>query len=168
VVIWVMTADINDDVDLPEEKKRLISPIGRYGLAGRGVAVLIVGIYWISAALHGNASNAHELGGTLQAVQQHSQGWLLLLTLGVALLHPRCSTLSRRCITDHSLKKIADVGACRSGLTSVKAVASLVRLCPAKAFPAGSAGQRRGFDEVRQVGVRSGVNRPPPDPSCRR
>jgi hypothetical protein len=84
VVIWVMTADIDDDVDLPEDKKRLISPIGRYGLAGRGVAVLIVGIYWISAALHGNASNAHELGGTLQAVQQHSQGWLLLLTLGVA------------------------------------------------------------------------------------
>lgn len=83
-IVWVMTSDIDDDVDLPEAKKRLIRPIGRYGLAGRGVAVLIVGIYWMSAALHGNPSNAHELGGTLQAVQQHSQGWLLLLTLGIA------------------------------------------------------------------------------------
>ena len=84
VVIWVMASDIDDDVDLPQDKKRVISPIGRCGLAGRGVAVLIVGIYWMSAALHGNPSQAHELGGTLQAVQQHPRGWLLLLTLGIA------------------------------------------------------------------------------------
>jgi uncharacterized protein DUF1206 len=83
-VIWVMTADIDDDVDLPEDKKRVISPIGRCGLAGRGVAVLIVGVYWISAALHSNPAKAHELGGTLQEVQQHPRGWLLLLTLGIA------------------------------------------------------------------------------------
>jgi len=84
VVVWVMTSDIDEDVDLPEDKKRMISPIGRYGLAGRGVAVLIVGIYWISAALHGNPAKAHELGGTLQDLQQHPRGWLLLLTLGIA------------------------------------------------------------------------------------
>jgi Domain of Unknown Function (DUF1206) len=84
VVIWVMTSDIDDDVDLPEDKKRVISPIGRCGLAGRGVAVLIVGVYWISAALHSNPAKAHELGGTLQEVQQHPRGWLLLLTLGIA------------------------------------------------------------------------------------
>jgi Domain of Unknown Function (DUF1206) len=83
-VIWVMTADIDDDVDLPEDKKRVISPIGRYGLAGRGVAVLIVGVYWMSAAMHANPAKAHELGGTLQEVQQHPRGWLLLLTLGIA------------------------------------------------------------------------------------
>src|SRR5205085_8623727 len=83
-VIWVMTSDIDNDVDLPRDKKRVISPIGRYGLAGRGVAVLIVGVYWMSAALHGNPSQAHELGGTLQAVQQHPRGWLLLLTPGIA------------------------------------------------------------------------------------
>jgi hypothetical protein len=33
---------------------------------------------------HGEPSRAHELGGTLQTVQQHSRGWLLLLPLGVA------------------------------------------------------------------------------------
>ena len=63
----------------------VIEPIGRYGLAGRGVAVSLVGTYWMAAAIQGEPSKAHELGGALQAVQQHSKGWLLLLTLGVAL-----------------------------------------------------------------------------------
>jgi hypothetical protein len=85
VIVWVLTTDIDDDIDLPEEQKRAIEPIGRYGLAGRGVAIALVGIYWMSAALQGEPSRAHELGGALQAVQQNSNGWLLLLTLGVAL-----------------------------------------------------------------------------------
>jgi hypothetical protein len=84
VVVWVMTADVDDDVDLPEDEKRLIEPIARYGLAGRGVGAALVGIYWMSAGLHTEPSKAHELGGALQAVQQNSRGWLLLLPLGVA------------------------------------------------------------------------------------
>ena len=80
-----MTTDIDDDVDLPENQKGAIEPVGRYGLAGRGVAVCLVGIYWISAAIQGEPSKAHELGGALQAVQQNPKGWLLLLTLGLAL-----------------------------------------------------------------------------------
>ena len=85
VIVWVMTTDIDDDVDLPENQKGVIEPVGRYGLAGRGVAVCLVGIYWISAAIQGEPSKAHELGGALQAVQQNPKGWLLLLTLGLAL-----------------------------------------------------------------------------------
>jgi hypothetical protein len=84
VIGWVMTSDIDDDVDLPEHNKRVIEPIGRCGLAGRGLAVTLVGIYWISAALQGDPSKAHELGGALQAVQQNPKGWLLLLTLAIA------------------------------------------------------------------------------------
>ena len=85
VIVWVMTTDIDDDVDLPESEKRAIEPLGRYGLAGRGVAISLVGVYWMAAAIQGEPSKAHELGGALQAVQQNSKGWLLLLTLGVAL-----------------------------------------------------------------------------------
>jgi hypothetical protein len=85
VIVWVMTTDIDDDVDLPESEKRAIEPLGRYGLAGRGVAISLVGVYWMAAAIEGEPSKAHELGGALQAVQQNSKGWLLLLTLGVAL-----------------------------------------------------------------------------------
>jgi Domain of Unknown Function (DUF1206) len=86
VITWVMTNDIDDDVDLPEAEKRAIEPIGRYGLAGRGLAVALVGVYWLSAALHGDPSKAHELGGALQTVQQNPKGWLLLLTLAVAFV----------------------------------------------------------------------------------
>jgi len=84
-IVWVMTTDIDDDIDLPESQKRAIEPIGRYGLAGRGAAISLVGIYWMAAAIQGEPAKAHELGGALQAVQQNSKGWLLLLALGVAL-----------------------------------------------------------------------------------
>ena len=78
VIVWVMTTDIDDDVDLPDSEKRAIEPLGRYGLAGRGVAISLVGVYWMAAAIQGERSKAHELGGALQAVQQKSKGWLLL------------------------------------------------------------------------------------------
>ena len=85
VIVCVMTTDIDEDVDLPESQKRAIEPIGQYGLAGRGAAIALVGIYWMSAAIQGVPSKAHELGGALHAVQQNPKGWLLLLTLGIAL-----------------------------------------------------------------------------------
>ena len=81
---WVLTADIDDDVDLPEHQKRVIEPIGHYGLAGGGLAASLVGVYWASAALHTDPSQAHELGGALQSVQEHAKGWLLLLPLALA------------------------------------------------------------------------------------
>jgi Domain of Unknown Function (DUF1206) len=86
VIAWVMSTDIDDDVDLPEDQKQFIEPVGRFGLAGRGLAVALVGVYWISAAINVDASKAHELGGALQAAQQNSKGWLLLLTLAVAFV----------------------------------------------------------------------------------
>ena len=81
---WVLTADIDDDVDLPEDQKRVIEPVGRYGLSGRGLGAALVGVYWLSAALHADPSQAHELGGALQSVQEHSKGWLLPLPLSLA------------------------------------------------------------------------------------
>ncbi len=32
VIVWVMTTDIDDHVDLPDSEKRTIKPLGRYGL----------------------------------------------------------------------------------------------------------------------------------------
>ena len=51
----------------------------------RGMAISLVGVYWMAAAIQIEPSKAHELGGAFQAIQQTSKGWLLLLTLGVAL-----------------------------------------------------------------------------------
>src|SRR5204863_8832821 len=79
------TTDIDYDVELPGSHQRTIERVGRYGRAGRCVAISLVGVYWMAAALQGEPSKAHELGGALRAVQQNSKGWLLLLTLGVAL-----------------------------------------------------------------------------------
>ena len=84
VVGWVLSADIDEDVALPESEKRFLEPVGRYGLGGRGVAAALVGLYWMVAALHRDPSKALELGGTLQAVQQNQHGWMLLLPLGIA------------------------------------------------------------------------------------
>jgi hypothetical protein len=86
VIGWVMTSDIDEDVDLPDDEKRVIQPMGRCGLAGRGVAVSLVGMYWMSAAVHADPSEAHELGGAMQTVQQNPKGWLLLLTLALAFV----------------------------------------------------------------------------------
>jgi hypothetical protein len=77
-----MTTAIDDDLDLPEDQQRAIEPFGRYGLAGRGLGVSLVGIYWMAAAIQGEPSKADELGGALQEIQVNSKGWLLLLTLG--------------------------------------------------------------------------------------
>src|SRR3954465_15370995 len=79
-----MPPDTEEEWDRPKNQKRAIEPIGRYGLAGRGLAISLVGVYWISAAVQGDPPKAHELGGALQSVQQHSRGWFLLLALALA------------------------------------------------------------------------------------
>ena len=56
-----------------------------WDVTGRGVAVALVGIYWMAAAIQGEPAKAHELGGALQELQQNPKGWLLLLVLGIAL-----------------------------------------------------------------------------------
>jgi hypothetical protein len=43
-------------------------------------------MYWMSAAVHADPSEAHELGGAMQTVQQNPKGWLLLLTLALAFV----------------------------------------------------------------------------------
>ena len=96
VIAWVMTTDVDDDVALPEDEKAVIEPIARYGLGGRGAAAALVGIDWISAAMHREPSKARELCGALQTVRQNSRGWLLLLPLGSHSPRPPSSTLSRR------------------------------------------------------------------------
>ena len=77
--------EVPGDVDLLEDQERAIGPIGRYGMAGRGLSVSLVGMYWISAALQGEPPTPTNSVAPLQAVQQNPKGWLLLLTPGIAL-----------------------------------------------------------------------------------
>src|ERR1051325_6081770 len=48
---WVLTADIDNDVDLPEHQKRIMEPIGRYGLSGPGGGGGPRGAFWVLAGL---------------------------------------------------------------------------------------------------------------------
>jgi hypothetical protein len=44
-------------------------PIGRYGTAGRGAAIALVGAYFLVSAIHGDPRQAHELGGVLKEMR---------------------------------------------------------------------------------------------------
>lgn len=65
LILWGATGDIEGPLELPPTEKKLMLPVGRYGTAGRGAAIALVGFYLAAAAIHGNASEAHELGGVL-------------------------------------------------------------------------------------------------------
>jgi hypothetical protein len=84
LVFWAMTGDVEGDVALPQHEKRMVQPIGRYGEAGRGLAISLIGVYWIAAAVNADPAKAHALGGALQAVRHNPAGQVFLLLLGLA------------------------------------------------------------------------------------
>jgi Domain of Unknown Function (DUF1206) len=85
-VLWALTAHIGAKVALSHYQKRLLAPVGRYGEAGRGLAIALVGSYWIVAAINADPSKAHQLGGALHSLRQSPYGEVLLLLLGVAFI----------------------------------------------------------------------------------
>jgi hypothetical protein len=66
---WAAVSDVEGPLELTRDEKRWVQPIGRYGAGGRGVAIALVGGYLFVSGLHGNASEAHELGGVLGALR---------------------------------------------------------------------------------------------------
>lgn len=63
---------------LSGEKRRWARRIGQFGLSARGVTFLIIGGFFIQAALRANAAEAKGLGGALQALAAQPYGaWLL-------------------------------------------------------------------------------------------
>jgi hypothetical protein len=71
---WGAFGDIEGRLALPPAEKRLMLPVGRYGTAGRGAAIALVGGYVLVAAVHGNPREAHELGGALAALRSLPYG----------------------------------------------------------------------------------------------
>jgi hypothetical protein len=63
---------------LSGEKRRWAKRIGQFGLSARGVTFLIIGGFFIQAALRANAAEAKGLGGALQTLAAQPYGaWLL-------------------------------------------------------------------------------------------
>lgn len=71
---WGAVGDIEGPLELPPIDKRLMLPVGRYGTAGRGAAITLVGCFLVISAIHGNPSEAHELGGVLQEMRALAYG----------------------------------------------------------------------------------------------
>jgi hypothetical protein len=71
---WGAVGDIEGPLEMPPFEKRLMLPIGRYGTAGRGAAITLVGAYLLVSAIHGDPRQAHELGGALQEMRGLSLG----------------------------------------------------------------------------------------------
>lgn len=67
-------------------ESEIVSPVSRFGLFARGVAFLIIGSFFVVAALQHDPSEARGLSGALKALQQQAFGWLPLAVLAFGLL----------------------------------------------------------------------------------
>lgn len=66
--------------------------VGRFGLAARGVTLLVIGYFLIRAARDMNAREVRDLGGALRTLQQQENGaWLLgIVALGLVSYGLQC------------------------------------------------------------------------------
>ena len=86
LLVWGIVGDVDREMALPQREKRLIRPVARYGIAGRGAAVALVGCFLIAAAFYGNPREAHEVGGVLAALRQVTYGRVLIGLFGLAFI----------------------------------------------------------------------------------
>lgn len=83
---WGVLGDIEGPLELPPIEKELMLPIGRYGTAGRGAAIALVGAYLITSAIHGDPRQAHELGGVLKEMRGLSYGAVITGAFALAFI----------------------------------------------------------------------------------
>lgn len=74
LTVWALRGDVAARLALPPGQARLLRGLTRFGYAGRGAAVALVGAFVIGAAIHGNPGEAHELGGALTALRSAAYG----------------------------------------------------------------------------------------------
>lgn len=84
IVIWAWTTDVEHAVALAPRNKRITETVSRYGLTGRGIALVLIGGYAIAAAIDADPSKAHGLGGVLQDIRRTAYGNVLLLIFASA------------------------------------------------------------------------------------
>ncbi|HEY8566563.1 MAG TPA: DUF1206 domain-containing protein [Beijerinckiaceae bacterium] len=77
---------VTDHMALDENTRRWAVPLGRLGFAARGLIFVLVGLFLVLAAYHGNSSEVKGLGGALQALRSQSYGWVLLGLTAAGLL----------------------------------------------------------------------------------
>ena len=86
LLVWGIIGNVDRGVALPQQEKRVIRPIARYGVAGRGAAIALVGGFLVAAAFYGNPREAHEVGGVLAALRNLAYGRVLIGLFGLAFI----------------------------------------------------------------------------------
>jgi len=84
LVGWAWTRDIAVPLAMSPQEKELTRPVSRYGVTGRGVALVLIGVYLVVAAVDAKPNEAHELGGVLRHLRHTSYGWIALLLFALA------------------------------------------------------------------------------------
>ncbi len=83
------TADLAPDYNLQKmsgQEKKLAIDIGRFGLAGRGVAFALIGVFLIQAAVFANAGRAKGLDGVLLDLSSRPYGQIILAVTALGLV----------------------------------------------------------------------------------
>lgn len=86
VLIWGWTRDVEQPLALSPRGKRLTTPISRFGVTGRGAALVLIGLYLLWAAFAADPSKAHGLGGALQQLHATALGWIVLLLFAASFI----------------------------------------------------------------------------------
>jgi hypothetical protein len=71
------TDSLEKGLEVWEQVRRWIVPLGRFGLTARGLVFVIVGVFLVIAAVQADPGQARGLGGALRALQVQPFGWLL-------------------------------------------------------------------------------------------
>jgi hypothetical protein len=86
LLVWGLFGEVDREVELTHQERRLIRAVARYGIAGRGAAIALVGCYVVAAAFYGNPREAHEVGGVLAALRGAAYGRVLIGLFGLAFI----------------------------------------------------------------------------------
>lgn len=86
IAIWALRGDVAGRLALPARQAQALQRLDRFGYAGRGIAVGLVGCCLVAAAIHGNPREAHELGGALTVLRSFAGGRVLLGLFALAFI----------------------------------------------------------------------------------
>jgi len=84
--IKAWTGKFEKRFDMDPREQMLISPLSRFGLIARGAVFLIIGGFFITAAIQNDPSEARGLSGALQSLQSQTFGSILLGIVALGLV----------------------------------------------------------------------------------
>src|SRR5581483_12218628 len=84
-----------DHTEMSDAERKLAKPIGRFGLASRGMAFCVIGLFVALAGWQVNAGNVKTLGAAFATAVARPYGRILLLIIAVGFVAYSIYCLSR-------------------------------------------------------------------------